>query len=114
MPKQSFPITIGDKIYHLRFTFNSLVCLEEELGIDISEIDKIFPTKDEDGKIVGSVKVKDVRTFFWAGLIHENKDLTPEEAGDLIEEAGGIGGITKKLTEAFGDAFPADEDVKKK
>ena len=114
MPKQSIPITIGDKTHQLRFTFNSFIRLEEELGIAISEIDKIFPTVDKDGKTAGYVKLKDVRAFFWAGLIHEDKDLTPEEAGELIEEAGGITGVVEKLVEAFSNAFPADEDVKKK
>lgn len=114
MPKQSIPMKIGDKTYQLRFTFNSFIRLEEELGIAISDIDKIFPTADKDGKMEGSVKLKDVRAFFWAGLIHEHKDLTPEEAGELVEEAGGITSIVEKLVEAFGNAFPADEDVKKK
>ena len=114
MLKQSIPITIGDQTYQLRFTFNSFIRLEEELGIPISDIDKIFPTENKDGKVVGSVNLRDVRAFFWAGLIHENKDLTLEEAGELIEEAGGIVGIVETLVKAFSNAFPADEDVKKK
>ena len=113
MPKQSTPIEIGDKTYQLRFTFNSLIRLEKEHGIEISNLETIFPAPDKDGKMQG-FKLENFRAFFWAGLIYENKDLTPEDAGELIEDAGGIIVVTEKLTEAFGHAFPADEDVKKK
>ena len=118
MPKPSVPIKIGDKTYQFRYTFNSLIRLQEELGVSIGELDKIFPTQPEEGK-EGEIKMTadflpKIRSLFWAGLVHENKDLTLEEAGDLVDEVGGIMEAVKPLMEAFGNAFPVAEDVKKK
>ena len=114
MPKQSVPMKIGNKTYNLRYTFNSLIRLQDEWGLSLADIDKIFPTQDKKGGVeIPATFFKDLRAFFWAGLLHENKDLTLEEAGDLIEDAGGIIAIVEVLTKAFSEAFPSDEDVEK-
>ena len=104
MPTQSIPIELGGKTRHIRYTFNALVTLEEELGIPISEIGEIMS---------GSVSLKNLRRLVWAGLIHEDKDLTQEEVGEFLSLAD-IGGIAEKLGNAFEAAFPAGEDNQKK
>lgn len=104
MPKQSVPIELGGKTRHLRYDFNALVALEDVLGIPISDIGNIM---------AGSVKLSDLRAIVWAGLLHEDKSLTPEAVGDKLELSQ-IVYIGDKVREAFEAAFPDIEDVKKK
>lgn len=102
MPKQSIPIELGGKTRHLRFTFNSLVAIEEALGRPISEIGNIMS---------GSVSVKDIRALIWAGLIHEDKELTQEQVGEWLDMSAMVT-ISGKLAEAFEAAFPDEKDAK--
>lgn len=103
MPTQSIPIELGGKTRHIRYTFNALVTLEDELGIPISEIGEIMS---------GSVSLKNLRRLIWAGLIHEDKDLTQEEVGEFLSLAD-ITEIADKLARAFEAALPSGEDNQK-
>jgi hypothetical protein len=104
MPKQSTPIELGGKTKHLRYDFNALVAMEDELGIPISEIGDMM---------AGSVKLKDLRSLIWAGLIHEDKSLTPSDVGEWLEFEE-LDYIAEKVRVAFESAFPEEADVKKK
>lgn len=79
-----------DKERTLKFTLNSLVYAEEN-GVDIQNMGK-----------EGKVKLKDLRTLLFAGLMHEDKELTAEAVGDLIE-MDKIAPISEALTKAFGE-----------
>jgi len=103
MPKKSVPITLGGKTRHLRYDFNALVALEKELGLPISDIGNLA---------AGSVSLSDLRAFIWASLLHENKDLTPEEVGEWLDFSV-VGEIADKVSEAFTGAFPDIEDTEK-
>lgn len=104
MPKQSIPIELGGVTKHLRYDFNALVAMEEELGIPISDIGNMM---------AGSVKLKDLRSFIWAGLIHEDKSLVPSDVGEWLEFSK-LNYIADKVRIAFEAAFPEETDVKKK
>jgi hypothetical protein len=77
-----------DKERTLKFTLNSLVYAEEN-GVDIQNMSK-----------GGSVKLKDLRTLLFAGLMHEDKELTAEAVGDLIDVAE-LAPISEALNKAF-------------
>ena len=102
MPKESISIELGGKVRHLRYTFNALVALEEELGIPISEI----------GEILAKPRLKPIRALIWASLLHEDKSLTPEDVGEMLGPER-LGEIAEKVGEAFTIAFPDAEDVSK-
>jgi hypothetical protein len=104
MPTQSIPIELGGKTRHIRFTFNALVALEEELGIPISEIGNILS---------GSVSLTNLRRLVWAGLIHEDEELTQKQVGDMLSPDI-IFMIAEKLAKAFEAAFPSEEENPKK
>jgi hypothetical protein len=53
--------------------------------------------------------MKDLRTILFAGLYYEDKNLTPEKVGELIDEYSDIGTIATKLAEAFTIAFGGGE-----
>ena len=49
--------------------------------------------------------IKDLLIIVYAGLFHEDKTLTLEKVGDLIDEYSNITEIADKLGEAFTLAF---------
>lgn len=77
-----------DKERNLRYTLNSLAELEDVLGVPLSELENVH------------MGMKQVRAFLWAGLIHEDKDLTLEKVGDMVD-MDNMNEINEKITEAF-------------
>lgn len=77
-----------DKQRKLKYTFNAFCELEDVLGRSLSELGDSF-------------KMKDLRSLLWAGLLHENEDLTLIEAGKLIDEAESIQSLSEDITEAI-------------
>lgn len=76
-----------DKERALKYTLNSLVKLED-LGIDITTLEN-------------SAKISDIRAILWVGLIHEDKELTIDDVGELVS-LDNIQEVTKAISEAFG------------
>lgn len=103
MTKRKIPITLADgKPRSLLYNFNALVELVETLGVDIMNIQSALN---------GPGMLKAIRGILWAGLVHEDKTLTLEAAGDLIE-FGKIDELTKAVLEALDVAFKSDGDPK--
>ncbi len=74
--KKSVLVDIFDKPRNIRFDVNAISDLEELLGMGV-------------GEIVGNPKVSGFRTvrgLVWAGLKHEDPTLTPQKAGDLMQD----------------------------
>jgi len=86
-----------DKVRNLRYGMNALVTVEDLTGKSITKLD------------LENISMKDLRTILYAGLYHEDKDLTPEKVGDLIDEYGNITDIAGKLGEAFTLGFGGGE-----
>lgn len=104
MPVKSVPIVLSDgKERELRFDYNALVRLEDELGFSVSEIGKLM---------AGTGSLKQIRAILWAALSHADKALNVEEVGALIDLAK-LGEIAGKIAEAFQGAFPVEEEPKK-
>ena len=77
-------VTINlDKPRTLRYGINALVKVED----------------------LSHVGIKDLLIIVYAGLCHEDKTLTLEKVGDLIDEYSNITEIAEKLGEAFTLAF---------
>lgn len=77
-----------DRPRHLRYTLNALSEIEDKLGIPLTEIGKT------------PLGIKAVRVILWAGLIHEDPDLTVEAVGDLVD-FGNFEEVQLKIAEAF-------------
>lgn len=87
--KQRGEVTVLlDKERTLKFTLNSLVYAEDN-GVDIQNMGK-----------GAKVKLKDLRTLLYAGLMHEDKELTPEQVGELIDVQE-LAPISEALNKAF-------------
>lgn len=92
MSKQSVTIVL-DRPRSLRYGMNALVRIEELLGKPITKLD------------FDNISIKDLRTIVYAGLYHEDKSLSPEIVGDLIDEYSDISLAAEKLGEAMTEAF---------
>lgn len=75
-----------DKERTLFYDLNALVALEDQ-GIEVAKVSE-------------GVKMSQVRGILWAGLIHEDKELTLEEVGSLVT----IDNI-QEVSDAIGTAF---------
>lgn len=82
-----------DKPRTLRYGINALVKVEELTGKSITKLD------------LNQVGIKDLLIIIYAGLCHEDKDLTIEKVGELIDEYSDLTTIADKLGEAFTLAF---------
>lgn len=85
-----------DKARNLRYGMNALVKVEELTGKPITKLD------------LENISIRDLRTIVYAGLFHEDKDLTPDKVGNLIDEYSDINIVAAKLGEAFNLAFGSD------
>ena len=92
MAKKTVTIEL-DKARNLRYGMNALVKIEELTGKPITKLD------------LESISMKDLRIIVYAGLCHEDKELTLESAGDLIDNYSDVTEVADKIAEAFTIAF---------
>lgn len=81
-----------DKQRHMKFGINGLIQLEKELGRPLTEMSE-------------GLSMEDFRMFLYVGLRFEDKKLTPEKVGDLMDdviEERGMEYLSEKLGEAMG------------
>ena len=88
-----------DRPRTIRYGINALSKVEDLIGKPITSLD------------LGNVGIKDLLAIIYAGLYHEDKTLTVEKVGDIIDEYSDINTMAEKIGEAFTLAFgkPADK-----
>lgn len=96
-------LVVGSATYTLCYSINALCNLEEKLDKPIAEIIDTLGKKE--GK---NIKLGLVRSLVWAGLLEKMPDVTPEKAGEIIQE-GGVDAVLEKVGEAISIAFPNKE-----
>ena len=85
-----------DKKRYLQAGMNTMILLEKELGHPLSELGE------------KSITIEDMRTMFYCLLKNQDKDLTPDKVGDLMDitiEAQGMDYLSEKLAEVMKGAF---------
>lgn len=92
---------VEGKTYKLRYSTNALCEMEDAAGVGAVE----FANSLSDEK---KVRIKDLRTMFWAGLF-DNHKITIEEAGSLLDVVG-LEFVGSLCGEAFTLAFPVAEE----
>lgn len=68
-----YPIKL-DKERNFKFGMKAISLIEKKLGVPIGKID------------MENMTMEDAATMMWAGLVHEDKDLTPDKVMDLIDD----------------------------
>lgn len=79
-----------DKVRNFRYGMKALSLIEKTLSKSISTID------------FANLTIEEIVTFLWAGLIHEDKELTIEGLMDIIDDSN-VDFTT--LTQAMGEAI---------
>ncbi len=82
-----------DKPRTLRYGINALAKIEESIGRPIMGLD------------LENLGIRELLVIVYAGLYHEDKALTIETVGDLIDEYSDLNTIAEKLGEALTEAF---------
>jgi len=95
-----YPIKL-DKIRNLKYGMRAIDLIEKKFGCPIMKIKGI-----EDGTLT----MKEYATFIWAGLVHEDKELTPDKVMDLIDEYSSITKVTQDMWKALNEVFVKEED----
>ncbi len=102
MPNLPIPIEL-DRTRHLYFDFNALVVVGDNIDIPIQKL-----LTD----VRGGFNLKTLRALLLGGLYHEDKSLTAEKVGKLLDpllkKPEDLAALGLTLRRAFGAAF-ADE-----
>lgn len=99
-----YPIKL-DKMRNLRFNMRAIDRIEKKCGKPLMKIEGITD---------GMLTMDETATIIWAGLAHEDKELTPDKIMDLIDEHSTLGEVTKEMWTALNEVFKSDEDEKEK
>jgi len=93
-------IDIGDGVERkLRYTLNSFALIEEKYG-----------TIDKAMEILKSGSVAAIRFVLWAGLIHEDENLSEHYVGSQIDLSD-LEDLAEKMNKAMMGDLPQDEVV---
>lgn len=92
-----------DKEREIIYDLNAFAEVEEKLGITFQEAMKQFQ----------NVSVKVLRTFLWAGLIHEDNQLTEKEVGKMVTMKN-FQYVLEAIANAISDAMPEEEESEEK
>lgn len=93
-------VDIGDGVEReLRYTLNSFALIEEKYG-----------TIDKAMEILKSGSIAAVRFVLWAGLIHEDENLSEHYVGSQIDLSD-LEDLAEKMNKAMMGDLPQDEVV---
>jgi hypothetical protein len=87
-----------DKRRTILFDLNALSLIEERLDIKLKELPSLL----------GSARA--LRAMLWAGLVHEDEDLTEKDVGALVN-GDNLMEIMEAVNDAVGEAFPEQEET---
>ena len=82
-----------DKVRNLRYGMKAISLIEKSLNTSVSKID------------FNELRMEDAATIIWAGLYHEDNDLTPDKVMDLVDEHSNIQTAIETMGEAFQSSF---------
>lgn len=89
---------------------------EKEVPAGTEEETKVLcPECKEEMEIIDTIRFSDLRKVLWAGLLHEDKDLTLEKVGEILSEGAWVAkmaDLAAKIAEALSVAFPDAEKEK--
>lgn len=91
-------VEVPSGTYTMRFSTNAICELEDRVDLGIAEI--IARLED-----AARMRMSLLRAVVWAGLRGSRPDITIDQAGEVITEAG-MTAIVEKVGEAFRLAFP--------
>ena len=98
--REPIVIDIGDGVERtLRYTLNSFALIEEKYG-----------TIDKAMEALSSGSIVTIRFVLWAGLIHEDENLTEHYVGSQIDLSD-LEDLAEKMNKAMMGDLPQDNEV---
>lgn len=88
-------ITIGDRKRTLRYDLNAISEIGDRLGM------KIRISHIQEDLLDHPMPLSAIRTLIWAGLIHEDEELTEKEVGAGVD-MDNLPDVLRDFFEAFG------------
>lgn len=89
-----------DKVRNFRYGMKAISIIEKKFKKPIAKVD------------FDNLTMEDTATIIWAGLVHEDKNLTVEKVMDLIDEKGNLQQVMQAMSEAMSAAFGGKEEGK--
>ena len=87
-----YPIKL-DKVRNFRYGMKAISLIEKKFKKSVSKLDMENMTMEE------------TATIIWAGLAHEDKELSPEKVMDLVDEYSDVTTVLNAMSEALSGAF---------
>lgn len=94
-----YPIKL-DKVRNFKYGMKPISLVERYFKMPIAKVD------------MENLTMEDTATLIWAGLVHEDKDLTPDKVMDLIDDYSNLPDVMTCVSEALGVAFGEPEKGK--
>jgi len=91
-----------DKMRNLRYGMKAISLVEKKFGQPIAKID------------MDNLTMEDSATLIWAGLAHEDPDITPDKVMDLIDDHSSLQVVMEMVGVVLTEAFGSDDTPKKK
>jgi hypothetical protein len=90
-----------EKTRNFRYGMKAINKIEKALKTNVAKLD------------FDNLTMEDTATIIWAGLVHEDTELTPEKVMELIDEHSDIKTALAAMGEAFQNAFGGgDQEAK--
>lgn len=91
-----YPITL-DKERNLKYGMKAISLVEKKLKKPMSKIDLDNMTMEESAILI------------WSGLVHEDKNLSPERVMDLVDDYSNFPDAIESVMNAINEAFTGEE-----
>lgn len=99
-----YPIEL-DKVRNLKYGMRAISLIEKKYKKPMMKIEGINN---------GELSMEDYATLIWAGLVHEDKSLTPDKVMDLIDEYSSLKKVSEAMWNALNEVFADDETGEEK
>lgn len=84
-----------DKVRNFKYGMRALSLVEKKFKKPINKVD------------MDNMTMEEAAVMIWAGLVHEDKSLTPEKVMDLVDDHSSLPEVMRQLTEAINASFGA-------
>lgn len=91
-----------DKSRNFRYGMVATSLIEETLGVKINKLD------------IENLSMKETATIMWAGLVHEDAELSPDKVMSLIDDHSDLPTVSEAMAKAFEIGFSGGKDKKGK
>lgn len=95
-----YPIQL-DKSRNFKYGMRALDRVEKKLKTKLTKLD------------MNDLSMEETATLIWAGLVHEDNKLTPENVMDLIDDYSTVAEVTEVMNEAVNAAFGVSDEEEK-